>query len=64
VGRYHSWAVSDAGLPGELKVTARDRDGVMMALSHASYHVKGVQFHPESVLTEYGKQMIENWVKE
>ncbi len=64
VGRYHSWAVSDHGLPEELKVTARDKDGVMMALSHTGLQVKGVQFHPESVLTEHGKQMISNWVKE
>ncbi|HYK76425.1 MAG TPA: aminodeoxychorismate/anthranilate synthase component II [Daejeonella sp.] len=62
VGRYHSWAVCDAGLPQELKVTARDENGVIMALSHSTLDVKGVQFHPESVLTEHGKQMIENWL--
>ena len=63
VGRYHSWAVDPAGLPAELKVTAEDANGVIMALSHISQDVKGVQFHPESILTEYGKQMIENWLK-
>lgn len=62
VGRYHSWAVCDEGLPEELKVTARDEGGVIMALSHSTLDVKGVQFHPESVLTEHGKQMIDNWL--
>ena len=64
VGRYHSWAVSREGLPEEIKVTAKDTEGVIMALRHTSYDVRGVQFHPESVLTEYGIQMIKNWLKE
>jgi anthranilate synthase component II len=63
VGRYHSWAVDPEGLPGVLKVTAADGNGVIMALSHTSLDVKGVQFHPESILTENGKQLIENWLK-
>lgn len=63
VGRYHSWAVDPQNLPAELRVTATDIDGVIMALSHASLDVKGVQFHPESILTEHGKQLIENWLK-
>ena len=63
VGRYHSWAVDPEGLPADLKVTAKDTNGVIMALSHLSRDVKGVQFHPESILTEHGKQMIENWLK-
>lgn len=64
IGRYHSWAVNREDLPPELKVTAKDTDGVIMALRHTEYKVKGVQFHPESVLTEYGKQMIGNWLEE
>jgi len=63
VGRYHSWAVDPKGLPGVLKVTAVDGNGVIMALSHTTLDVKGVQFHPESILTENGKQLIENWLK-
>lgn len=62
IGRYHSWAVSNDGFPEELKVTAKDIDGVIMALKHTKLDVKGVQFHPESVLTEHGKQLIENWL--
>lgn len=64
VGRYHSWAVSHEGLPAVLKVTALDKDGVIMALSHRQHRVRGVQFHPESVLSEYGKEMILNWIAE
>ncbi|MEO6524820.1 MAG: aminodeoxychorismate/anthranilate synthase component II [Mucilaginibacter sp.] len=63
VGRYHSWVVSNDGLPDVLEVTAIDeKDGSIMALRHKTYDVRGVQFHPESVLTEYGKQMMGNWV--
>jgi anthranilate synthase component 2 len=64
VGRYHSWAVNKNDLPKELEVTAVDEQGNIMALKHKTYDVKGVQFHPESVLTEHGLQMIENWIKE
>ena len=63
IGRYHSWAVSGNGFPEELKVTAKDAEGVIMALTHANLDVKGVQFHPESVLTEHGKQLIKNWLE-
>jgi anthranilate synthase component 2 len=63
VGRYHSWVVANDGLPDELEVTAIDeQDGSIMALSHKIYDVRGVQFHPESVLTEFGKQMMGNWI--
>ncbi|SEM05704.1 anthranilate synthase component 2 [bacterium A37T11] len=62
VGRYHSWAVSKEGFPDVLKVTALDSEGVIMALSHKHYDVRGVQFHPESVLSEHGRKMIENWL--
>ena len=62
VGRYHSWTVIPQTLPDSLKVTALDENGKIMALSHRSYDVKGVQFHPESVLTEHGKQMLANWL--
>jgi anthranilate synthase component 2 len=62
VGRYHSWAVKNDQVPECLKVTSTDVDGVIMALKHVDYDVKGVQFHPESILTENGKQMIANWL--
>ena len=62
VGRYHSWAVKPDNLPDSIKVTATDANGVIMALSHTELDVKGVQFHPESVLTEHGKILIGNWL--
>lgn len=62
VGRYHSWAVANEGLPASLNITATDADGVIMALSHEAYDVRGLQFHPESVMTEHGKEMIANWL--
>ena len=62
VGRYHSWVV-EKDLPEVLTVTAIDEeDNSVMALRHKEYDVRGVQFHPESVLTEYGKEMMENWL--
>ena len=63
VGRYHSWVVSDEGLPEELEVTARDENGYIMAIQHKNYDVQGVQFHPESVLTPDGESIMRNWLK-
>lgn len=62
-GRYHSWAVSQENFPDELEVTALDDSGEIMALRHRKYDVKGVQFHPESVLTPLGSKIMENWLK-
>ncbi|MGI4870484.1 MAG: anthranilate synthase component II [Janthinobacterium lividum] len=62
VGRYHSWTVAPEALPAELRVTALDENGQVLALAHRDYDVLGVQFHPESVLTEHGKTMLANWV--
>ena len=62
-GRYHSWAVSREGLPDALRITATDHEGVIMGLSHQTLDVRGLQFHPESVLTEYGKEMMANWLR-
>lgn len=62
VGRYHSWEVNKEDLPEELELLSTDSKGVVMALRHKTYDVKGVQFHPESVLTENGLEMIKNWV--
>ncbi|MEH6537649.1 MAG: aminodeoxychorismate/anthranilate synthase component II [Psychroserpens sp.] len=61
VGRYHSWVVN-ANLPEELEATSFDENGQVMSLRHRVYDVKGVQYHPESVLTPNGKQILENWV--
>lgn len=63
VGRYHSWVVDRKGFPAELTVTAIDeKDNSIMALKHHRYDVRGVQFHPESVLTEHGRAMMQNWL--
>lgn len=63
VGRYHSWIVSEEGFPKELEITAKDEQGFIMALQHKRYDVKGVQFHPESVLTPQGEVILRNWLK-
>ena len=62
VGRYHSWIVSDTSFPDELEVTARDEQNYIMALHHKKFDVQGVQFHPESVLTPTGEQILKNWL--
>lgn len=64
VGRYHSWVVSKDGLPDCLEVTATSPDGNIMALRHKHYPVHGIQFHPESVLTPLGRQIVGNWLNE
>ena len=63
VGRYHSLIVEEATLPGELAVTARTEDGVVMALAHRRWPVVGMQFHPESVLTEGGYSILSNFLR-
>lgn len=60
-GRYHSWAVRSVSLPESLEVTAVDAQGAIMAMRHREYNVRGVQFHPESIMTEHGRQMLENF---
>jgi anthranilate synthase component 2 len=62
-GRYHSWVVEPETLPAALEVTVENDEGFIMALRHREHDVRGVQFHPESVLTEFGGKMILNWVK-
>jgi anthranilate synthase component 2 len=62
VGRYHSWVVSHP-LPPELEATSFDANGQIMSLRHRKYDLRGVQFHPESILTPTGGKMLENWVK-
>ena len=64
VGRYHSWVVAREDFPQDLEITAVDESGQIMALRHKKYDLRGVQFHPESVLTPHGKSMIKNWLKQ
>ncbi len=61
-GHYHSWVISQNNMPSVLSVTARDSEGVIMAVSHRNHPVSGVQFHPESILTENGMKILENWL--
>ncbi|MDX1783667.1 MAG: aminodeoxychorismate/anthranilate synthase component II [Aequorivita vladivostokensis] len=63
IGRYHSWVVSKEGFPEVLEITSVDENGQIMSVRHKFYDVCGVQFHPESVLTPMGKQIIKNWVE-
>lgn len=63
VGRYHSWVV-DPNLPEELEATSYDQNGQVMSLRHRVYDLKGVQYHPESVLTPHGKKILENWINQ
>ena len=62
IGRYHSWVVSNEGLPDCLEVTAVSDEGQIMALRHRELNVRGIQFHPASVLTPDGRKMLQNWL--
>ena len=62
VARYHSLASSEDTIPTELKVVAKTDDGEVMAVEHRHYPIYGVQFHPESIMTEYGKEMLRNFI--
>ena len=63
VGRYHSWIVDKKNFPEELIITAESSEGQVMAIRHKEYNVHGIQFHPESVLTPLGKNIIDNFLK-
>lgn len=63
VGRYHSWAVNPDDFPTELEITSVDKNGMIMSLKHKTYDVHAVQYHPESILTPDGKQILENFLK-
>ena len=63
IGRYHSWVINEQTLSSELEITARTPDGQIMGVRHKEYKVRGLQFHPESVLTEHGVQMMKNWLE-
>ena len=63
MGRYHSWVVSREGFPDCLEITAESDEGQIMALRHRHYNIHGIQFHPESVLTPQGTQIVSNWLR-
>lgn len=63
VGRYHSWAISRESFPDELEITAESADGCIMAIRHRRFSIRGVQFHPESIMTDSGATIINNWLK-
>lgn len=64
VGRYHSWVISRENFPEDLEITSIDENGEIMSIRHKIYDVKGVQYHPESILTPKGKKILENWVNQ
>lgn len=61
VGRYHSWVIDKNTIPDELQITSVDENGEIMSIKHKTLDIKAVQFHPESILTPFGKKMLENW---
>lgn len=63
-GRYHSWAVSNQYFPEELEIIATDKEGLVMGIKHKIFDIYGLQFHPESIMTKYGEQMVKNWLDE
>lgn len=63
VCRYHSWVVEKDSLPDDIQITSVAENGNIMSLKHRRYNVRGVQFHPESIMTEHGKELIKNWLK-
>jgi anthranilate synthase component 2 len=61
-GRYHSWLVNPDNIPNTLEITSIDSKNQIMSLRHKNYDIRGVQFHPESIMTKYGKEILKNWV--
>ena len=62
VGRYHSWVIDPESMSADFEVTSEDKSGNIMSIAHRTLPIKAVQFHPESVLTEFGKEMVKNWL--
>jgi anthranilate synthase component 2 len=62
VGRYHSWVINPVDFPADLEITSVDENGEIMSIRHKTFDVKGVQYHPESILTPNGKKILENWL--
>lgn len=64
VGRYHSWVINKVDFPESLEITSLSENGDIMSIRHKLYNVKGIQFHPESILTPQGKTILSNWLSE
>lgn len=64
IGHYHSWIIEAKGMPAELEILMKDEDGLPMAFRHKQFDLTGLQFHPESVMTEFGGAMIRNWLND
>ena len=62
IGHYHSWILDESQLPDEFKIILRDENDLNMAIKHESFDLTGLQFHPESIMTDYGLKMISNWL--
>ncbi len=62
IGHYHSWIMEKESLPGDFNILMEDEQGRIMAIRHKKYDLVGLQFHPESIMTDYGKEMIGNWM--
>lgn len=62
-GRYHSWVIDEQAISPDLEITATDENGLIMAVAHREYDIRGVQFHPESILTEQSSRIIQNWIE-
>lgn len=62
-GRYHSWIVSNQNFPDELETTSVDNKNQIMSLRHKTFDIRGVQFHPESIMTKFGAKILQNWVR-
>ncbi len=62
-GHYHSWVVKKNSLPSHFNITAEDETGTIMAISHKHFPLSGVQFHPESIMTQYGPDIMQNWLR-
>jgi anthranilate synthase component 2 len=63
IGHYHSWILDEVSIPKEIEITMKDENGLIMAIRHKEYDLTGLQFHPESIMTEYGLEMIKNWLE-
>jgi len=62
IGHYHSWIIEEKEVPAELEILVKDENGLPMAFKHKQFNLTGLQFHPESVMTEFGLEMIRNWL--
>lgn len=62
IGLYHSWAIRPASIKGDLEITALDKDGNVMGIKHKTFDVQGLQFHPESIMTTHGVEIMQNWL--